>query len=80
MIDSLPIDIQVRVTDISPKPASSTITMKIGDTYMVKRSPTVFETTISEKQDHDIVITVEDEQGTKSEKDIPIKLNQSVIQ
>lgn len=62
MIDSLPIDIQVRVTDISPKPVSSTITMRIGDTYMIKRSPTVFETTIREKQDHDVTITVEDEQ------------------
>ena len=80
VIDSLPIDVQVRITDISPKPVASTVTMKIGNTYMIKRSPTVFETTISDKEDHTIVMTVEDEQGTKSEKEISVKLNQAVIQ
>lgn len=80
MIDSLPIDLQVQVTDITPQPASSVITMKIGDAFMIKRSSTIFQTTVTEKKDQEIVITITDEQGTKIDKVIKLSLNQSIIE
>lgn len=80
VIDSLPIDLQVRVNDISPKPTSATLTMRLDDAFMIKKTPTLFETTVSEKKDHTITIRVQDEQGTTVDKTLTVSLNQSVIQ
>lgn len=80
VIDSLPVDIRVQITDISPKPASATLTMKIDDDVMYKESPTSFRRTVSDSEDQTITIRVEDEQGTVSEKSINVSLNQSIIQ
>lgn len=80
VIDSLPVDIRVQVTDVSPKPASATLTMKLGDEVMYKESATSFRRTVSDSEDQIITITVEDEQGTVSEKMINVSLNQSIIQ
>lgn len=80
IIDSLPIDLQVRVNEIRPQPASATLTMRLDDAFMIKKSATVFETTVSKKNDHTITIRVQDEQGTTVDKTITVSLNQSVIQ
>ncbi len=82
LIDSLPIDVRVQITSITPTPASSVINVKLGNDIMYKDSkdPTMFQRTINDKSDQDITIVVEDEQGTKSEKVIHVSLNQSIIQ
>ncbi|MBP6911237.1 PKD domain-containing protein [Patescibacteria group bacterium] len=80
IIDSLPIDLQVSLTDIVPKPTRATVKIKIDDKYMSEKSPTVFRTTVSDKKDHIITIIVEDEQGTTVERRLTVTLNQSIIQ
>lgn len=80
VIDSIPIDIQLNVTNITPKPVTSKVTVKLDNEFISKQGSSKFEGTISEKKNHTLTIIVEDEQGTKSEKVLDIVLNQSVIQ
>lgn len=80
IIDSVPIDIRVQVTDINPKPASAALNMRLGNEIMLKQGATTFEKTISDTDDQTITISVTDEQGTTSERVLNVSLNQSLIQ